>query len=295
LGERCGNVSLATVIPNLVIKLEYKTKSKIKLENLYRLVQFVYDIMNLHPDDQAPFIGKSAFAHKGGIHVSAVMKDSQMYEHIDPKKVGSRQRVLVSDLSGQSNIRFKANELNVALNGNEKLTKDLVNHIKSLEHEGYQFEGAEASFELLLRERQGTFTPFFDVVDSRVNVSYDKSGRSRADAMLKVIVDNEIEHTAADGVGPVDALNKALRKALLRFFPELSVVRLTDYKVRVLNEQDGTSAKVRVLIESSDGTSSWSTVGVSENIIEASWQALSDSLNYKLLKSRNVQKTISKK
>ena len=295
LGERCGNVSLATVIPNLVIKLEYKTKSKIKLENLYRLVQFVYDIMNLHPDDQAPFIGKSAFAHKGGIHVSAVMKDSQMYEHIDPKKVGSRQRVLVSDLSGQSNIRFKANELNVALNGNEKLTKDLVNHIKSLEHEGYQFEGAEASFELLLRERQGTFTPFFDVVDSRVNVSYDKSRRSRADAMLKVIVDNEIEHTAADGVGPVDALNKALRKALLRFFPELSVVRLTDYKVRVLNEQDGTSAKVRVLIESSDGTSSWSTVGVSENIIEASWQALSDSLNYKLLKSRNVQKTVSKK
>ena len=295
LGERCGNVSLATVIPNLVIKLEYKTKSKIKLENLYRLVQFVYDIMNLHPDDQAPFIGKSAFAHKGGIHVSAVMKDSQMYEHIDPKKVGSRQRVLVSDLSGQSNIRFKANELNVALNGNEKLTKDLVNHIKSLEHEGYQFEGAEASFELLLRERQGTFTPFFDVVDSRVNVSYDKSGRSRADAMLKVIVDNEIEHTAADGVGPVDALNKALRKALLRFFPELSVVRLTDYKVRVLNEQDGTCAKVRVLIESSDGTSSWSTVGVSENIIEASWQALSDSLNYKLLKSRSMQKTTSKK
>jgi len=175
------------------------------------------------------------------------------------------------------------------------LTKDLVNHIKLLEHEGYQFEGAEASFELLLRERQGTFTPFFDVVDSRVNVSYDKSGQSRADAMLKVIVDNEIEHTAADGVGPVDALNKALRKALLRFFPELTVVRLTDYKVRVLNEQDGTSAKVRVLIESSDGTSSWSTVGVSENIIEASWQALSDSLNYKLLKSRNVQKTISKK
>ena len=223
------------------------------------------------------------------------MKDSQMYEHIDPKKVGSRQRVLVSDLSGQSNIRFKANELNVALNGNKELTKQLVNHIKSLEHEGYQFEGAEASFELLLRQRQGTFTPFFDVVDSRVNVNYDKSGQSRADAMLKVIVDNEIEHTAADGVGPVDALNKALRKALLRFFPELSVVRLTDYKVRVLNEQDGTSAKVRVLIESSDGTSSWSTVGVSENIIEASWQALSDSLNYKLLKSRSMQKTTSKK
>jgi 2-isopropylmalate synthase len=275
--------------------MNYETITQIELQNLTALNHFVYGIMNLHPDDQAPYVGKSAFAHKGGIHVSAVMKDSQMYEHIDPKKVGSRQRVLVSDLSGQSNIRFKANELNVALNGNKKLTKQLVNHIKSLEHEGYQFEGAEASFELLLRQRQGTFTPFFEVVDSRVNVNYDKSGQSRADAMLKVIVDNEIEHTAADGLGPVDALNKALRKALLRFFPELSVVRLTDYKVRVLNEQDGTSAIVRVLIESSDGTSSWSTVGVSENIIEASWQALSDSLNYKLLKSRSLQKTTLKK
>ena len=208
--------------------------------------------------------------------------------------MGSRQRVLVSDLSGQSNIRFKANELNVALNGNKKLSRELVDQIKSLEHEGYQFEGAEASFELLLRERQGTFTPFFDVVDSRVNVSYDKSGQSRVDAMLKVIVDNEIEHTAADGVGPVDALNKALRKALLRFFPELNVVRLTDYKVRVLNEQDGTSAKVRVLIESSDGTSSWSTVGVSENIIEASWQALRVSFYFKLLSSGIPQKATTK-
>lgn len=295
VGERCGNANLGTIIPNLLLKMNYETITQIKLQNLTALNHFVYGIMNLHPDDQAPYVGKSAFAHKGGIHVSAVMKDSQMYEHIDPKKVGSCQRVLVSDLSGQSNIRFKANELNVALNGNKKLTKQLVNHIKSLEHEGYQFEGAEASFELLLRQRQGTFTPFFDVVDSRVNVNYDKSGQSRADAMLKVIVDNEIEHTAADGLGPVDALNKALRKALLRFFPELSVVRLTDYKVRVLNEQDGTSAKVRVLIESSDGTSSWSTVGVSENIIEASWQALSDSLNYKLLKSRSLQKTTLKK
>jgi 2-isopropylmalate synthase len=209
--------------------------------------------------------------------------------------VGNHQRVLVSDLSGQSNIRFKANELNVALNGDKDLTKDLVSHIKSLEHEGYQFEGAEASFELMLRERNGTFKPYFDVVDSRVNVNYDKSGHNRADAMLKVIVDDEIEHTAADGVGPVDALNNALKKALVRFYPELKEVKLTDYKVRVLNEQDGTSARVRVLIESSDGKTSWSTVGVSANIIEASWQALSDSLNYKLAKTREREKTVLKR
>ena len=290
VGERCGNANLGTIIPNLILKMNQKMQSEIDLEKLTPLTHFVYELMNLHPDDKAPYVGKSAFAHKGGIHVSAVMKDSRMYEHIDPKQVGSHQRVLVSDLSGESNIRFKANELNIALNGNKKLTKDLVNHIKSLEHKGYQFEGAEASFELMLREGQGTFTPFFDVEDSRVNVSYDKSGHNRADAMLKVIVDDEIEHTVADGVGPVDALNNALKKALVRFYPELSKVKLTDYKVRVLNEQDGTTAKVRVLIESSDGVNSWSTIGVSENIIEATWQALRDSFNYRLMKTEMKQK-----
>ncbi|MCS5651134.1 MAG: citramalate synthase [Candidatus Marinimicrobia bacterium] len=295
VGERCGNANLGTIIPNLVLKMDQKTMQPVQLEKLTPLVHFVYELMNLHPNDQASYVGKSAFAHKGGIHVSAVMKDSRMYEHIDPKKVGNHQRVLVSDLSGQSNIRFKANELNVALNGDKDLTKDLVSHIKSLEHEGYQFEGAEASFELMLRERNGTFKPYFDVVDSRVNVNYDKSGHNRADAMLKVIVDDETEHTAADGVGPVDALNNALKKALVRFYPELKEVKLTDYKVRVLNEQDGTSARVRVLIESSDGKTSWSTVGVSANIIEASWQALSDSLNYKLAKTREREKTVLKR
>jgi len=292
VGERCGNANLGAVIPNLILKMNQKTMQQVQLNELTPLIHFVYELMNLHPNDQAAYVGKSAFAHKGGIHVSAVMKDSRMYEHIEPQKVGNHQRVLVSDLSGQSNIRFKANELNVALNGDKELTKDLVSHIKNLEHEGYQFEGAEASFELMLRGRQGTFTPFFDVADSRVNVSYDKSGHNRADAMLKVIVDGEIEQTASDGVGPVDALSNALKKALVRFYPELNKVKLTDYKVRVLNEQDGTSAKVRVLIESSDGKTSWSTVGVSENIIEASWQAFSDSLNYKLVKTRDVQDSV---
>ncbi len=287
VGERCGNVSLGTVIPNLVLKMGLKTKTSVNLETLTPLTHYVYELMNLHPDDKAPFVGKSAFAHKGGIHVSAVMKDSRMYEHIDPNQVGSKQRVLVSDLSGQSNIRYKANELNVELNGSKDLPRHLVQRIKQLEYEGYQFEAAEASFELILREEQGTFKPFFEVLDSRVNVSYDQVGHNRADVMLKVVVDGEIEHTAADGNGPVNALSRALKKALVRFYPELNSVKLTDYKVRVLNEQEGTQAKVRVLIESSDGENTWSTVGVSANIIEASWQALRDSLNYKLLQTRD--------
>ena len=290
VGERCGNANLGTIIPNLILKMNRQMQSNIDLEKLTPLTHFVYELMNLHPDDQAPYVGKSAFAHKGGIHVSAVMKDSRMYEHIDPKKVGSHQRVLVSDLSGQSNIRFKADELNVELNGDKQLTKDLVLQIKSLEHDGYQFEGAEASFELILQKRKGTFVPFFEVLESRVNVNYDKHGQSNADAMLKVKVDGEIEHTAADGNGPVNALNNAIKKALVRFFPELEQIKLTDYKVRVLNEQDGTSAKVRVLIESSDGNESWSTIGVSENIIEASWEALRDSFNYRLFKIQNSVK-----
>lgn len=287
VGERCGNVSLGSVIPNLIIKMGLSTQSDIHLDKLTQLTNYTFELMNLHPDDQAPFVGKSAFAHKGGIHVSAVMKDSKMYEHIDPKLVGSNQRVLISDLSGQSNIRYKASELNVSLNGDKDLPKSLVSRIKEMEYEGYQFEAAEASFELFLRETLGTYKPFFDVLDSRVNVSYDQDGHNRADVMLKVSVNGEIEHTAADGVGPVHALNRALRKALSRFYPELRGVKLTDYKVRVLNEQAGTQAKVRVLIESSDGEKSWSTIGVSENIIEASWQALRDSLNYKLLKSKD--------
>jgi len=290
VGERCGNVSLASVIPNLLLKLGLKTQSDIKLKNLSNLVQFIYDIMNMHPDDQAPFIGKSAFAHKGGIHVSAVMKDSRMYEHIMPSLVGNTQRVLISDLSGKSNIRFKADELNMSLLKENNLSSEAVDRIKNLEFQGYQFESAEASLELIFKEISGEFKPYFQVLDSRVQVTYDSDGHKRADAVLKVTVQDEIEHTASDGNGPVDALNKALKKALLRFFPELEDVKLTDYKVRVINEQEGTSAKVRVLIESSDGKSKWSTVGVSQNIIDASWQALSDSFNYKLTKTREFEK-----
>ena len=295
VGERCGNANLSTVIPNLVLKLGLELEHPVDLKQLTPIANYVFEIMNLHPDDRAPFVGRSAFAHKGGIHVSAVMKDSRMYEHISPQEVGAKQRVLVSDLSGRSNIRYKAKELDISLDGEHgEVPGEVVDRIKEMEHDGYQYEAAEASFELILKEQMGSFSPFFEVEDSRVIVSYAREGHNLADAMLKVRVNGEVEHTAADGVGPVNALNKALQKALVRFYPQLSTVHLTDYKVRVLNGREGTKAEVRVLIESSDGTSSWSTVGVSENIIEASWQALVDSLNYKLMRSNISNKNLKK-
>ncbi len=284
VGERCGNANLCSIIPNLILKLKKTTKQNINLEHLTSLSNFVFELMNLTPNSRIAYVGKSAFAHKGGIHVSAVLKDSRMYEHIDPKVVGNSQRVLVSDLSGQSNIYYKAKELGIDLSDKKELSKRLVNYIKDLEYNGFQFDGAEASFELLLRSELNEFLPFFDVLDSKVNVFYDKLGVSKAEAVLKIKVDGEIEHTAADGDGPVNALDNALRKALLRFYPDIALIKLVDYKVRVLNEKEGTAAKVRVIIESSDGNETWSTVGVSEDIIEASFQALRDSINYKLFK-----------
>lgn len=286
LGERCGNANLVSIIPNLILKLGLKPIQELDLTKLSSLSHFVSEVMNLAPDQRAAYVGRSAFAHKGGIHVSAVLKNSAMYEHIEPEVVGAQRRVLVSDLSGQSNVRFKASELGVRLNGDKALTKKVVNRVKALEHDGYQFDGAEASFELILQEELGHFKPFFDVLDSRINVNYDEDGHKHADAMLKVIVDGEVEHTIADGVGPVNALNLALKKALIRFYPEIADVKLVDYKVRVLEERAGTESKVRVLVESSDGKESWSTVGVSENIIEASWQALRDSFNYCLFNQK---------
>ncbi len=284
VGERCGNANLVSIIPNLLLKMNCTSKKEIRLEQLTSLSNYAFETMNLVPNIRAAFVGKSAFAHKGGIHVSAVLKDSRMYEHLDPTLVGNSQRVLVSDLSGQSNIRYKAKEFGVDVSDNTEFSKKLVSHIKELEFDGYQFDGAEASFELILHSEQNEFTPFFKALDSKVNVTFDSEKRHKADAVLKIEVNGEIEHTAADGNGPVQALDNALRKALVRFFPEVSLIKLVDYKVRVLDEKDGTGAKVRVLIQSSDGVDTWSTVGVSENIIEASWQALCDSINYKLFK-----------
>lgn len=288
IGERCGNANLVSIIPNLLLKMNCATKSDLKLEQLVGLSNFVYETINVSPNPRAAFVGKSAFAHKGGIHVSAVLKDSRMYEHIKPEQVGNTQRVLVSDLAGQSNIRYKAKEFGVDVSDNSEFSKKLVAHIKALEFEGYQFDGAEASFELILRSEKGEFTPFFKTLDSRVHVDFDNEKHGDVQAVLKIEVNGEVEHTAAEGDGPVNALDNALRKALLRFYPEIARVKLVDYKVRVLDEQDGTSAKVRVLIQSSDGEETWSTVGVSENIIEASWQALVDSINFRLFKYKQA-------
>lgn len=291
VGERCGNANLCSIIPGLLLKLHKATIRDINLDHLTSLSNYVYELMNLVPNTRAAYVGRSAFAHKGGIHVSAVLKNSKMYEHIVPEKVGNKQRVLVSDLSGQSNIKYKAKELGIDLSNNKEISRKLVDYIKSLEHEGFQFDGAEASFELLLRSELGEFSPFFVVLDSKVNVLYDNKGRSYSEAVLKVEVDGEIEHTASDGDGPVNALDNALRKALMRFYPEISLIKLIDYKVRVLDGSDGTIAKVRVMIESSDGAETWTTVGVSENIIEASFQALSDSINFKLFKYHKSSST----
>jgi 2-isopropylmalate synthase len=293
VGERCGNANLCSIIPNLFLKLKKDTRQNINLEHLTSISHFVYELMNLAPNSRAAFVGNSAFAHKGGIHVSAVLKDSRMYEHIPPESVGNKQRVLISDLSGQSNIRYKAKELGIDISENKEISKKVVDYIKTLEHGGFQFDGAEASFELLLNAEMNKFSPFYNVIDSKVNVTFDDQGHSKSEAVLKVEVDGEIEHTASDGDGPVNALDNALRKALLRFYPEISLIKLVDYKVRVLDEKQGTGAKVRVMIQSGDGSESWSTVGVSENIIEASFQALNDSINYKLYKYNKRKKLIA--
>ena len=290
VGERCGNANLISIIPNLILKMNCTTKKKIQLSQLTSLSNSIYEIMNLSPNTRAAFVGKSAFAHKGGIHVSAVLKDSRMYEHINPTIVGNVQRVLVSDLSGQSNIKYKAKEFGVEVEEGSEFNKKLATHIKALEFKGYQFDGAEASFELILRNEKNEFTPFFKTIDSRIYTFFDNDQHNNAEAVLKIEVNGEVEHTAAEGDGPVNALDNALRKALLRFYPEIASVKLVDYKVRVLDEKEATAAKVRVLIESSDGETTWSTVGVSTNIIEASWQALCDGMNYKLYKSSVTKK-----
>jgi 2-isopropylmalate synthase len=291
LGERCGNANLISIIPNLILKMNLAVSEYIELNKLTSLSNFVYEIMNMAPDTHSAFTGKSAFAHKGGVHVSAVLKDNRMYEHIEPGVVGNKQRVIISDLSGQSNIKYKANEFGIDITENKELSKKLVGYVKSLEYDGYQFDGAEASFELILRTETNEYSPYFKTLDSKVNVIFGNDGQTSAEAVLKIEVDGEVEHTAANGHGPVDALNNALRKALLRFYPEIVMIKLLDYKVRVLNEKDGTAAKVRVLIESGDGNEIWSTVGVSENIIQASWFALCDSINYKLFKYKvNISK-----
>ncbi len=293
IGERCGNANLCSIIPNLILKLGLQTKQAVQLENLTNLSRFVYEVANLTPNIRAPFVGKAAFTHKGGIHVSSVLKDSRMYEHIPPEAVGNRRHVLVSDLAGQSNIRYKAKEMGIRIPESRSFSKKFVQYIKDLEYQGFQFDGAEGSFELLLQAELHHYSPFFKITYAKINVLLDEQTSDYSEAVLKVKVGEEVEHTASDGDGPVNALDNALRKALIRFYPEIAAIRLVDYKVRVLGANDGTAARVRVLVESSDGERSWSTVGVSHNIINASLQALSDSLNYKIFQRHQEAKSVS--
>ena len=285
-GERCGNANLISIMPTLRMKLGYDCLSDQAIVDLTSLSKYVDEIANVIPNDRQPFVGRSAFAHKAGMHVDAVMKQPLTYEHIRPEQVGNVRRVLISELAGGSSIVLKARRYGVDLTKKSPETKEVLQHIAKLENQGYSFEGAEASFELLLQKSVGAYRKLFDLKSFRVMV--ERRGTDpepTTEATVRVIVDGEEMLTVADGDGPVHALDNALRKGLERFYPEeLKHIKLTDFKVRVLNAKDSTAAGVRVTVESTDGRSSWTTVGVSENIIEASWHALVDSVEYGLLK-----------
>ena len=288
LGERCGNVNLCSVIPNLELKYKYQVLPEGKLKSLTDTARYVSEIANIAMSVNMPYVGQSAFAHKGGMHVSAVLKNSMTYEHVKPEAVGNDRRVLMSELAGLSNLRYKAKEFNLDLHMETPKSREIVEKIKELEHEGFQFESAEASLELLLRKGFGQFVDYFELESLKVNSEKRSELGINTEAVIKLKVNGESVHTAAEGNGPVNAMDAALRKALEHFYPQLKDMHLSDYKVRVLNEKDGTAAQVRVLIASKDAHGTWDTVGVSENIIEASWQALLDSMNYYLLKNPSV-------
>ena len=286
IGERCGNADLIAVIANLKLKLGVDCISDEKLKELTKISHFVSEISNLKQRNDQPYVGASSFAHKGGVHINAVMKNPKTYEHIDPAVVGNHRRILVSELAGKTGILVRAKELEFDLNKEDPKTKKILQLIQKLEHHGYHFEAAEASFELLMKRAFKKYKRFFELEGFRVVIEKRSDKKITSEAIIKLKVKGIKEHTAADGDGPINALDNALRKALKDFYPTLSRMHLSDFKVRVLDEKAGTAAKVRVLIQSQDKEDTWSTIGVSENIIEASWQALVDSIEYKLLKDR---------
>nr|HPG31545.1 citramalate synthase [bacterium] len=289
LGERCGNANLCSIIPNLKFKMNYNCISSANIKKLTHIARTISEIANLSHDERQPYVGNSAFAHKGGIHVSAVEKNSKTYEHIEPEIVGNHRRVLISELSGKSNILYKAKNWKYEIEKEGKDLKPILEQIKELENSGFQFESAEASFEILMLKGLGKFQPLFKVIGFRVINEKHGDVPTRCEATVKVEVNGKIEHTASDGNGPVNALDNSLRKALLKFYPQIANIELTDYKVRVLEGIAGTSAVVRVLIESSDNEHKWGTVGVSENIVKASLDALIDSISFYLIKFAKLE------
>ncbi len=282
-GERCGNANLVSIIPTLMLKMGLDCLPETHLRELRELSRFTSELANRTPWASQPYVGDSAFAHKGGMHVSAVLKHPETYEHIAPESVGNHRRVLVSELAGKSNILFKAREYGIDLDRETPDSRRILDQLKALEDQGFQFEGAEASFELLMERALGRHRPYFELDAYRVIVEEQNATHEPvAEATVRVRVKGMLEHTAAAGNGPVDALDHALRKALEEFYPNLREMKLLDYKVRILDESKGTAAKTRVLVTSGDGRETWGTVGVADNIIEASWQALVDSIEYKL-------------
>ncbi len=283
-GERCGNADLISVIGNLQLKMHRKCLPEASLRQLTNLSYYISEVANVRPLPFRPFVGRSAFAHKGGIHVSAVAKNPQAYEHICPEQVGNSQRVVVSDLAGKSNIAFKAREFGIDVGDNDLLSRKIVREIKRLEDQGFQFDAADGSLALLMKKITGAFNEPFTL--ESLSVTHGKTGHnpSHCQATIKISVGDEVELTAAEGNGPVNALDHALRKALTKFYPQIGGMHLIDFKVRIVEGSEGTAARVKVLLDSRDGEEVWSTIGVSENIIEASWQALVDSIQYKLCK-----------
>jgi 2-isopropylmalate synthase len=292
-GERCGNANLASVIANLELKLQHTTIGSGKLAGLAGICRFIAELANLPLRNDQPFVGKSAFAHKGGVHVSAVLKDSATYEHIKPELVGNRQRVLVSDLSGRGNIIYKLKQHGLADRLEEDTRRELLERIKQMEYEGYELEAAEGTFELLVREALRPGVHFFDVESYEVSTRA-AGGASVSTATVTVKAQDAIHSATESGHGPFDALHVCLRKCLSKLYPRIADVRLTDYKVRVLDSHKGTAANVRVLIEWSDHRRSWSTVGVSENVIEASWKALVDAIRLELMRLTEKDDTVEK-
>ncbi|MBA3468010.1 MAG: citramalate synthase [Herpetosiphonaceae bacterium] len=280
-GERCGNANLIAIVPNLQLKMGYTCVEAAQLARLTELSRIVSEIANLNPDDHAAYVGVSAFAHKGGIHVAAVAKVEHSYQHIEPTLVGNRKRVVISELAGRGNVKMRSEELGITSAG---LERSVLDRVKLLESKGFQFEAAEGSFELLVRRAAADYTPPFTLIDVMIVVEQRRGVEMLAEATVKLRVGDEIYHTAAEGNGPVNALDRAMRKALLPSYPELAEVHLVDYKVRILDSETATGATTRVLLEAAQGDQRWTTVGCSANIIEASWQALADSLELPLLR-----------
>ncbi|HEY5525057.1 MAG TPA: alpha-isopropylmalate synthase regulatory domain-containing protein, partial [Clostridium sp.] len=284
-GERCGNANLSTIIPTLKLKLGYNTIEDKNISRLTSVARFIAEISNITLRDEAPYVGSAAFAHKGGMHIDAICKAPKAYEHIAPEIVGNSRRFLISEVSGKSTIFSQMKKIFPNISKESEDVQKITDRLKELEYEGYQFEGAEGTVELVMRKIVDKYKPFFKLNHFKAFAEQPSStGEFSSSVMINITVDGKEEMSAAEGNGPVNALDKALRKALEVFYPQLNHVRLVDYKVRVLDSESATSSKVRVLIESTDGVENWSTVGVSRDIIQASWIALVDSIEYKLIK-----------